>query len=155
MWTVHRSDVSPYILNQHTHGKINDYHLLALALLRILFKPVNPYALFTVSLLSLKEIISQAFLSLETLSLPLQKLLPLKPNLFKWSLLIYCSCFMISLLITCYICSGTIYVFRILGFMYFMFSLFFVLESLSFWLYWVTSSSSSKPSLFFLSPIPF
>ena len=57
------------------------------------FKPLNPYALFTVSLLHL--IISQTFLVLKTLSLPLRKPLPSNPNLFKctsfasWSPLLY------------------------------------------------------------------
>jgi len=57
------------------------------------FKPLNPYAPFTVSLLHLS--ISQTFLVLETLSLPLRKPLPSNPNSFKgtfftsWSLLLY------------------------------------------------------------------
>jgi len=99
--------------------------LLALAFLRILFKPLNLYALFTVSLLSLKQIISQAFLLLETLSLPLQTH-TFKPYLIKGMIFTHC-------LLLLY--DFAAYVFRSLGFFHFMFPLFFVPESSVFWFY--------------------
>ena len=58
---IHSSDCSQYFLNQRTRGKINVWDLVALELLRALFKPLNPYTLFTVSLLSLKQIIFKHF----------------------------------------------------------------------------------------------
>jgi len=96
-WTVHRSDISPYFLNQCTSGKINCWDLLALELLRALFKPLNHYALFTVSLLSLKRSISQAFLR-NALSSSSQNS-ELRNSI--WSLFIAFPCFTISLPISC------------------------------------------------------
>ena len=98
---------------QHTRGKINDYGLLALALPRI---RLNLYAPFTVSLLHLS--LSQIFLILETLYLLLENLY-LRTLIYSkvWSLLYDCPCFIISMLIKCHNCSGTIYVFHILRFL--------------------------------------
>jgi len=123
-WRIHRSDIWPHFLNPRTCGKINGYRLLALALLRILFKPLYPYALFTVSLLSLKQTFLSSISSKRSLFSFQNSNLQTSTHSKVWFLLTDCSCFMILLPITCYNCSGTVYVFCILGFLHFHFPCF-------------------------------
>ena len=123
-WTVHRSDVSPHFLNQRPRGKINGYRLLALVLLRILFKPLNTYTFFIVSLLSLKQTFLSSISSKHSLFCFQNSNLQTSTHSKVWFLLTDCSCFMIPLPITCYNCSETVYVFCILGFLHFHFPCF-------------------------------